>query len=306
MLILIEGTDGAGKTTLAQRVVDELHQRYPYDEILAYHAGPPRQHPLDEYETPLLGYRPNRGTHVVCDRWHWGERVYPEILGRDSQLTREVWMHLELFLASRGALVVHVTVPTDVLRDRLAQRGDDLVTETQAVAARDGFYRADHYSVLPRVMSGDGHHALSAGLVVDAAEVHERLARKLNAFTTYIGRPQPDLLLLGDVRGGDPETHGLAPAFQPRNGNSGTYLLTCLIGRTWGGTGIANANDVDHARELWEVLNRPPTVTLGKNAAAAVTWAHREVPHPQWVRRFHHDRWADYRRQLLGEDITWN
>jgi len=307
MLIIIEGPDLAGKTTLAGRVADELNRRYPQDKTTVIHKGPPTQHPLDEYERPFWGYRPGRGAHVVCDRLHWGEYVYPQVFGRDTQLTREVWAHLELFLASRGAFVVHVTASSTEIRKRLEKRGDDLVNESQAILARDRFYDADRYSILPRIMSENVMHADVPGTVVDLAETHERMCLSLNPYTTYIGRPQPELFLVGDVRGGSPSLHGLGPAFLPLNGNSGTYLLRTVTSRPWAHLGIANACDVDNVRELWESLGKPETVALGKNAHNTITWKHREAPHPQWVRRFHHGERYQYTRQLLlGEEPRWN
>lgn len=307
MLIIIEGPDLAGKTTLAGRVTEELKRRYPNDVIETWHAGPPKLHPLDEYERPFFGYRPGRGVHVVCDRLHWGEYVYPQVMKRDTQLTREIWAHLELFLSSRGAFVVHCTASSTQLRKRMADRGDDYVNEAQAIMARDRFYDADRFSILPRIMSENVMHPDVPETIVGLAESHEQLCLGLNPYLTYVGRPQPELLLLGDVRGGSPSLHGLAPAFQPLKNNSGAYLLRTLTGRPWAGVGIANACDVDNVRELWDALGKPETVALGRNASRTVTWDHRAAPHPQWVRRFHYGQRDDYGRQLyLGEEPRWN
>src|SRR5215212_9925147 len=105
MLIILEGPDCSGKTTLADQLQVEI-ERTTKEEVLRLSSGPPTGHPLDEYVVPLLGYRPATGTHIICDRLHWGETVYPMILKRPSGLDGAIFAYIEAFLMSRGAYVV--------------------------------------------------------------------------------------------------------------------------------------------------------------------------------------------------------
>src|ERR687897_2440373 len=82
LLVILEGPDGAGKSTLSRELAASLRAAYPADSISEFHKGPPHHHPLVEYEQPLFHYRPGTGRHIICDRWHVGEAVYPEVLGR--------------------------------------------------------------------------------------------------------------------------------------------------------------------------------------------------------------------------------
>ncbi|MGH8896341.1 MAG: hypothetical protein ACRDZ4_04785, partial [Egibacteraceae bacterium] len=54
-LVVIEGPDLTGKSTLAARLGRELSG-------VVRHAGKPEHHPIDEYETALTG--PNGETYV--------------------------------------------------------------------------------------------------------------------------------------------------------------------------------------------------------------------------------------------------
>jgi thymidylate kinase len=76
-IVLIEGVDGTGKSTLAH----ELHKHGSRRALL--HAGPPRSLSIfNEYVQPLqIAYD---GWTVICDRWHLGEAVWPTIFGRES------------------------------------------------------------------------------------------------------------------------------------------------------------------------------------------------------------------------------
>lgn len=328
MLIIIEGADRTGKSTLVRQVTDELRRRAGTVRVDAYHRGVPTQHPLDEYAAPIWLHRANSNYHLVLDRWHLGEVVYPLVTGRPTDQTDGVRLYVELVLRSRGALVVHVDPPQSVVmsrldRERRAQLPGsdrrwqlaaqaDLMPETLAL-----FRHAVATSILPSVAVDGPATPAEVGIIVDRAVQEMRDAAKLNPYRTYVGPPRPASLLLGDTRGprnGDV----LAPAFVPRSGTSGAYLLDAMCRAAQGPTrqvdpiraaarlrevGVANACDVDHVRSLVETLGNPLVVTLGRNAADAVRELgidHVELPHPQWVRRFWHGRQLEYGAQVLG------
>ncbi len=304
MLILIEGPDCSRKSTLATRLDARLRALFDRDTVVeTRHLGPPTGHPLDEYELPLLDYEPARRHHVVCDRWHLGELVYPGVLDRPSRLDDAVFHHIELLLRSRGALLVVITPDETELRACLVRRGDDPAELERVAAVREGYVRAASRTSLPLLWLKDEEVDEDlTWLVIEQAQLHEQAATALASLTTYVGPPEPRLLLLGDVRAtgatpGDPR-----PAFMPYSATSGHYLLTALGDAiTEHQVGLANACDVDDPGRLWRRVGRPPTVALGRNAQRAVTWAVRDVPHPQWTRRFRYHDGESYRRQILGE-----
>jgi hypothetical protein len=234
-------------------------------------------------------------------------------------MTNGQWRFIELFLQSRGAVVIHVTATDDQLCDRVHQRGDDLVAVDPLAGIRSSFYGAMDDSLLACecVYAED----VDVASIIALAHRHELDARHLVDHVTYVGPPRPHRLLLGDVRGPmfrtDDPVDKLRPAFMPVPGTSGAYLWDVLgtapriafMGDApfTGGIGVANACDVDHPARLIESLNVPPRVTaLGRNAQRAVPAASR-APHPQYVRRFHHGRAQAYMYQLTtGMPYRWN
>lgn len=113
MIVIIEGPDGSGKTTLAKKVVELTGAEY-------IHAKKPVRHPLVEYTAPL-----EPGKDYVLDRWHVGEMVYGPIHRGGSGLTQEQFWAVEQYLDDLGAVIVHCTGPTMDLVARLRERGEE-------------------------------------------------------------------------------------------------------------------------------------------------------------------------------------
>lgn len=306
MLVILEGPDGSGKSTLAQELAEYLG-RTTSDKIEVWHAKRPERHPLNEYLRPLRTYRPGTGHHLILDRWHWGEAVYPAVLDRETELDSPVWWAIEAYLRRLGALVVEcdryaTQEYVDLYRERGLDDTPDSWQLTHLGRIRDEFHRTVYRSQLPSLTYCPGDDKVAA-IVAEAREL-ETNYRVLSEFTTYLGPLRPEVLLLGDERNivprADPENPD--PAFVPFRGTSGYYLLralTSLTSRQWRHSiGLANACDVDDPVELRRKLGEPPVVALGKNAyGKMMTSGFTDVgvvPHPQFVRRFHHRKHVEY------------
>lgn len=321
MLIMLEGADGAGKTTLAQELAAYLG-RTTSDKVEIWHAGRPKRHPLDEYLHPLTSYRPGTGHHVILDRWHWGEFVYPAVLERETQLDQAVWWSIEAYMRRLGALAVvcdrNATFEyAQVFRERdITEDGPDGWQIRHLSRIRLEFTRLSYRSQLPSWTHNVGDNIVSE--IVAAARRFEEAHRPLNDFVTYLGPARPRALLVGDVRNIVPKLDptNASPAFLPTASSSGHYLLKSLTAqpsRDWRQSlGLANARDVDDVVKLHETLGRPWVVALGKNAYGKLL-THgikcNVVPHPQYVRRFHHKLhheygWAIARATRSEEDLS--
>lgn len=68
-MIIIEGTDGVGKTTLARELQKQLRCAYVHYGLL------PEWWCKEAYVSRLL-------EHSVYDRYHWSEAAYSEVVGR--------------------------------------------------------------------------------------------------------------------------------------------------------------------------------------------------------------------------------
>lgn len=112
-IVVIEGPDGVGKTTLARAYADLTGARY-------LHASAPTAHPLVEYVAPLRD-----DVDYVLDRWHLGELVYGPIVRGKSGLTHQQSHAIEQMMIERGAVLVHCNGPYDKIVARLRGRGDE-------------------------------------------------------------------------------------------------------------------------------------------------------------------------------------
>lgn len=292
MLIILEGADGTGKTTLAGELVEVLGAKL-------LHRGPPGQDVITEYARDIQWYRPGQGTHVVCDRWHLGELIYGPLLRGSSAFTRESLAHVEKVLQTRGALLVVLDGDAAEIRGRLRRRGDDLV----AVDQIDGILAAyrDVETQLPRYNIRDQNLAVTAKYAARLASVLEHAAERLGAFTTYVGPVTPDFLLVGEQRNGPPYPD--QAALTPGPATSGRYLYEALPDAILDGCGFVNALEDDVAA-LLPILRDPPVCALGVKAADRLREAGvrcSSAPHPQYVRRFYHRAKLEY--GALIEDL---
>jgi cytidylate kinase len=292
MLIIIEGVDGSGKSTLAQRLHDELSKHLPTQLL---HRGPLKRDPLEEYELDLDTYRPFGGTHVVCDRWHLGEDVYGPMYRGESALTLPVRRHVELFQQSRGAIVVFMTQSLDVLIDRVGARGDDMVATAELGELAEAYFPVVARSVLPTFQIS-GFEDDTIDNLLGTAIRYEKHSQLLPSFPTYVGPASPSFLLLGERR----KHEGYSSAFVPENSTSGHYLLQHVPNDMYMSMGLANAEE-ENVRDIWHALDHPMVVALGKSAARECL--HKDipfgtVPHPQYVRRFHHAHGETYGRLI--------
>src|SRR4051812_40343820 len=117
MSFVLEGPDGAGKSTLALTLAREYG-------LTIDHFGPPKQPPLREYLHWLI-QRDSWPHRRVIDRFHLGEAVYGPVWRKTNNLTRMVLSTIEWALMVRGYTLVHVTRPLDRLVATLDERGDD-------------------------------------------------------------------------------------------------------------------------------------------------------------------------------------
>src|SRR5690348_10822405 len=218
MLIILEGCDGVGKTTLAR----EISALLPDARTLHAVQLDWGVHPLTAYEAPLRDYRAGIGKDIICDRWHVGEAVYPQVLKRPTRWNIAVERHLRMFMRARGALVVLLTAFEDELRTRLHARGDDVVDDTMLEDIHAEYIKAydrDNFTCLMK------SNVITPKQIVGEAECAEEGARMLRPFETYVGSTEPKVLLYGDTRGvGGMFVHQRMPAFMPYPGTSGHYL----------------------------------------------------------------------------------
>lgn len=310
MILILEGPDLAGKTTLANALAATA--RAAGLKVKRQTKGRPKSaDPRVEYEYPVRHFPVDTNTVTICDRWHVGERVYGPLFRKKDILGAAGHYHLDLLLAARGALQVRVDLHDAELCNRYRDRGDAAFNLSQILAAAKRYQELfSGEQVLPTALIGGVNHdhtPVAEWLLAKA----EHCARDAAEFPGYIGSPRPQLLLVGDRPGGTSHPDDvLHPAFPPHRQSSGRWLLETILTNVPPAVrtqiGLVNAfvrPDVRVDLEyLDKLLNHPPIVALGRKASEALEeyeLPHGVIPHPQWARRFKHNDRAEYASRLL-------
>ena len=307
MFIVIEGTDASGKSSLIAEIKKQLGA-----DVEMFHKGRPedesRRWVLDEYAISVsTKYAP--GKTYLSDRWHWGEVTYAPLKRPHTDtdgfglLGVAGWRWVELFLLSRGVAQFWLYQPLDVISQRLSSRGDDFVHVDELSQILDNYTKAakETASCLTLYPGGDSVSEIPsfAASIINVALEKEKAVKKLSKHGAYIGDPNPQVLLVGDKR--NDKTITSLP-FMPINNNSGEYLLSCLPDPFWKNVGIINGDDISGKplEILWYLLGKPKIIALGRMAEKHLKRSgftesmYTVVPHPQYVRRFHHHDRIEY------------
>ena len=112
MLIVLEGVDGVGKSTIARKLARILNAR-----IIHCTKDTPNDY---RYFHRILDAATDE--NVIADRFCYGQFVYqtPE----ERKLSKEDLYHLETAMLARGAKVIYVTAQEKTIEERLNKRNE--------------------------------------------------------------------------------------------------------------------------------------------------------------------------------------
>lgn len=136
MKVILEGVDGAGKTTLAKI----LAEKYGLDIC---HCTQNDAADYDFYRQTL------RKENVVWDRHTIGELIYPTIFDRKQQISTEDVRLVIHYAKEAGAKIFVLTADMDVIYRRLNERGNEDFRIYKNVDYINNLFRfyADQYHV---------------------------------------------------------------------------------------------------------------------------------------------------------------
>lgn len=120
-IIILEGIDGGGKSTLATLI----QAKSPWPKTTVVHKGPIKTNVIEELITPILEVKPDG--LLIADRWHLSELIYGPIYRGKSQIDLEVLNEIETVLTHMKAVRAVVSPPLYQIEKRLLARGEDFL-----------------------------------------------------------------------------------------------------------------------------------------------------------------------------------
>ncbi len=112
MLIVLEGCDGSGKTTLANKLAAILDA-----EIIHCTTETPNDY---SFFSQIIAMAEER--NIIADRFCYGQFVYQK--PEERKLDSVDLYHLELYMMKSGAKVIYVYCDEDIIKERLDERGE--------------------------------------------------------------------------------------------------------------------------------------------------------------------------------------
>ena len=289
MMIIIEGPDGAGKTTLANEFV-KLGFEYRHEGV-----PKPGTDMFEWYTQQLLSVE--LGQNVVFDRLLLSEWVYGHVVRERSAITfHQLRLLLRLFYASAGVMIMCSTDEDVIIDNWRKRKGVEYVQQEAQLKAINTRYNSLFTELSPDL---EIYNIKLWAPIEFAAIVRNRYAPIFYRLGGVLGRPKPAYQIVGER---SLEERDLV--FYSDNKSAG-FLSECLWDAGYKESELSFINAQDHdgmPNDIfypWRELKRPVVIALGK--IAEQTCINQGVPHlalshPQYVKRFKSKKRVEYVR----------
>lgn len=294
MIVILEGPDGGGKTTLANYLVAHHSLHYHHEGV-----SPANVPPLVHYGDTLEGWR-RSGARVVADRFALGERVYGPLLRGVDRFGDDGWCVFNRLLRACGVVRVLCLPPFERCRAAWSSGRDELIRDEELFSKT---YRA--WATLKMICEVDLAYDFTQVSLGSIAESIGRVAREKRRLPfPAIGNPDASYLLVGDVGNGKQPGPSGELAFFGTDESSG-YLTRVLRAAEIPEQDVILMNSAYRNGSTWNLrqgwILQKKVVALGQNAATRLTLdnvSHETIPHPQYWRRFRHHDVVSYAQRL--------
>lgn len=131
LLIICEGCDNTGKSTLAKKLVEEFNLDY------IHNSKPQTNDPFQEYSDMIDGIRKD----TVIDRAYLSEYVYSKLWRGGCVITTKQFEELDLQCQMKfeHVFLIHATAPLEVIKERCIAEKEELLKLDQVAQCAEWF-----------------------------------------------------------------------------------------------------------------------------------------------------------------------
>lgn len=289
MIIIIEGADRTGKTSLANEICKAFHYDYK-------HFGVPGPKPADEYLDFLL----NLKTPTVCDRFYVGELVYGPMLRKKESITPFQRLTIERVIRYLGGFIIHADTDWSLVKERFLLSKEPISLEQNA-ESHMRFKDVMKTIKVPRLRyNGRTERDLSEAIFQLHPFIDAQLKRRklihLHGVGTTIG---PKIIFIGDTLSAKNSWRNI-----PFSGGPASMFFSDQLAKSKVDERFVYVQNQDTlTKDQLDLLRHDQNivVALGKEAATQLEKLRCHfilMPHPQYWNRFQKKNHNHYSEML--------
>lgn len=290
MLVIIEGADKTGKTTLAKKIVEKFGYSYA-------HFAAPGPDPGREYADFLI----NLDKPTVCDRFYIGEQVYGPLLRGKSVISNLQKATIERLCRYRGAILIWANTPIEVAQERLAKSKEEDVTLKENESAWYMFRDIIKEIPITPMCAYDSSRTGALEKILSELDPVINTMRQMSGLARYYCSGIGTIFGNKMVVVGESINERVTWVGKPFDrGVSSEFLYSCMReanipeSRLY----VCNADKLTTEEAMFiRQGDTEPWLALGEKAHQRLTdmmISHVWIPHPQYWKRFHNSERVAY------------